>query len=73
MAANSIKALKDACNKKLDTMECRCVTIKGVKNLSRSDVETALLYAEYAETGRLHELMQPRGSIADLLKAYGII
>ncbi len=70
-----IKALKKKLNEVLGTCECRTSSIKGVKNLSRSDLETALLYAETMEQNGTWEgvLMRPRCEVADLLSAYGLL
>lgn len=47
--------------------------IKGVGNLSCSDLDTIELYAEtYLQSGNLSALMRPLGGIAQVLKAYGI-
>lgn len=50
-------------------------TLKGVKNLSRSDLDTLLLYAEYIEKHGTYEgyLMKPRGAVAEVLEKYGLI
>lgn len=49
-------------------------TLKGVKNLSRSDLDTIELYADtIASQGNYNGLMKPLGSVAQVLSAYGII
>lgn len=48
-------------------------TLKGIKNLSRSDLDTILLYADtYDRTGSFSGLMKPLGEVARVLDAYGI-
>lgn len=48
--------------------------IKGVSNLSFSDLEMLKLYAEEnIRRGDISHLMEPRGGIAGVLKAYGIV
>lgn len=52
--------------------EYRLSTIKGIKNLSRSDLDTVELYAQtFERTGRYDGLMQPRGNVKELLDRYG--
>lgn len=45
----------------------------GVGNLSRSDLDTLLMYIEYIETYGTYEgfLMKPLGSIGKVLEVYG--
>lgn len=55
-----------------DKAECRTCTIKGVKNLSRSDLDAIELYAETIDrTGSHNGLMTPRGGVAEVLKKFG--
>jgi len=70
---NAKKLLIDI-NKKIDKMECRCVTLKGVKNLSRSDLDCLILYANtyIRNDGSFRGLMAPRGNIEEVLKKYGL-
>lgn len=49
---SAAKKLNSMAQKNLDTMEYRTVTIKGVKNLSHSDVdEIARMTAQAVQTG----------------------
>lgn len=48
-------------------------TLKGIGNLSQSDLETLILYCEvYNKYGHFNDLMPPRGDIAKVLEAYDI-
>lgn len=51
-----------------------CVKIKGVKNLSRSDLETILLYCDTIKKHGTWEgyLMQPLGGVGEVLAKYGL-
>ena len=54
--------------------EYRVSTLKGVKNLSRSDLDTVELYAQTIERqGNYYGLMEPRGNVRELLNKYGFI
>lgn len=68
------KELLQVIEKKKDSWDERSqFKIKGVGNLSRSDLDTIQLYAEtYIQSGNLSALMRPLGGIAQVLKAYGI-
>lgn len=70
---NAIKLWKD-CAKKLDEMECRTVTLKGVKNLSRSDLETLQMYAKLAIREGLHGygLAPLRGNLLEVWNKYNV-
>jgi hypothetical protein len=68
---NAQKLITDV-NKKMDTSEYRTCTIKGVKNLSRSDLEGLQMYAEFAIKNQLNALMPLRGSQAEVWKKYNI-
>lgn len=47
--------------------------IKGVGNLSCSDLDIIQLYTEtYIQSGNLMALMRPLGGVAQVLKAYDI-
>ena len=49
-------------------------TIKGVKNLSMSDLDTLILYAEtIRDNGNYNGLMKPLGNIEKILQAYELI
>lgn len=67
--------LKADIQKKLDNWNERSsFTLKGVKNLSRSDLDTMELYADtICRQGNYYGLMKPLGSVATVLKAYGIL
>ncbi len=71
-------AATDKLRKDIDTKikkwnEKSSFTLKGVKNLSRSDLDMILLYADtYDRTGSFSGLMKPLGEIARVLGAYGI-
>lgn len=70
----NINKLKSNIEKKIrDWNERSCFTIKGVKNLSRSDLDMIIMYADiYAKQGNFDGYMQPRGGVRDVLAAYGI-
>ena len=54
--------------------EYRTSTLKGVKNLSRSDLETIELYAETIDrTGGYSFLREPAGAVREVLVKYGFI
>jgi hypothetical protein len=66
------KLLKDIKSKKDKWNERSQFKIKGVGNLSMSDLDTLELYAEtYINFGDLNSLMRPLGDILEVLKAYG--
>lgn len=71
--ANTKKLLNDLNRKIKNWDERSCFTIKGVSNLSMSDIETIMLYAQHYELhGSFFGLMEPRGDIKKVLGAYGI-
>ena len=72
---DKVKKLKQDINKKLDKWNERSnFTLKGVKNLSKSDLDTITLYADTIETqGNYNGLMKPLGAVAQVLQAYNII
>lgn len=47
-------------------------TIKGVKNLSRADLDTIILYAEYFDGQGFPGLMKPLGGVREVLSKYGM-
>lgn len=54
-------------NEKLNKWDERsCFSIKGIKNLSRSDLDTLKLYATY--NGKL---MRPVGGVRQVLEKFG--
>lgn len=70
------KDLISVCEKTLNDYECSIPPIKGIRNLSRSDLETAILYAQtIARCGnRLREeLMAPRGELKLLLIKFKLL
>lgn len=58
----------------LGKSENRIPAIKGVRGLSRSDCETAILYAQtIIRCGTWEgELMRPRGEVSELMSAFGL-
>ena len=62
--------------KKKKKMEYRTSTLKGVSNLSRSDLDSVILYARtFIRSGGtgFPGLMEPRGTTEELLQKYSII
>ena len=73
MRKNAEKLIKDIEVKIRNWNERSGFTIKGVKNLSMSDLDTLVLYSKTCiRTGRFEGLMEPRGSIKAVLDLYGI-
>lgn len=68
------KAMKciEAVNKKIETNEYNTVTLKGVRNLSRADLESIKLYAEASLKGSLHQFMEPHGSVREVLEKFSV-
>ena len=66
------RKLVSACQKAMLKNEYKTSTIRGVRNLSRSDLETAILYAQHVQKYSSWEgtLMPPRGGVADLLSKF---
>lgn len=62
------KKLVSSCQKAMLKNEYKTSTIRGVRNLSRSDLETAILYAQHAQKYGSWEgtLMPPHGNVAEL-------
>ena len=60
---------------KIDTWNERSMfTLKGVKNLSMSDLDSLRLYAEqHISTGSFDGLMKPLGAMRDLLEGYDLL
>ena len=71
---NAEKLIKDIDKKFRDWNERSSFRLKGVGNLSVSDMDTLKLYAEtyIRNYGSFRGLMEPRGSIAKILEAYGL-
>lgn len=64
---NNMNSLLKLIEKKRFSMELRTVTIKGVRNLSRADLDAIELYA----TSGGHGMMRPSGSVLAVLEKYG--
>lgn len=75
--ANRVKAAKrliETCEREIFKSEYNLFTIRGVENLSRSDVDTIMLYCEYyIKNKTIGGLMPPRGGIAEVLKKIDIV
>jgi hypothetical protein len=70
---NAEKLIKDIKSKIDKWNERSNFTIKGVKNLSMSDLDTLELYARtFAVNGSFTGLMDPRGPIKQVLDKYEI-
>lgn len=72
---NTEKLLKTITDKKCSWNEYSTFTIKGVKNLSLSDLDTIELYClEYLNSGEKHfgELSFPLGLVKDVLDKFNI-
>lgn len=73
--SNSEKLIKAIENKIEKWNERSTFTIKGVKNLSRSDLETILLYVRaFEKSGEIDfgGLAYPRGYVNQVLQGYEI-
>jgi len=69
----NLLALKKMVETRLRGNENRTVTIKGIKNLSVSDLDTIMLYIEMMlEQGNINGLMKPRGAVAEVFGKYNI-
>lgn len=72
--ANAEKLIRDVDKKIMSWDERSSFTIKGVKNLSYSDMETFILYAEtYLRYGSVDSLMRPFGGVGEVLEKYGLL
>lgn len=71
---NAKKLLADVDKKIKNWNERSLFRLKGVGNLSRSDMDTLQLYAEHfiQNNGYLYGLMQPLGNIGEVLEKYEI-
>ena len=69
--SNAEKCIQ-AVNKKIETNEYNTVTLKGVRNLSRADLESIKLYAEASLRGTMSRFMEPRGEILEVLEKFGV-
>lgn len=67
---NLIKLIE---KKRRDWDERSQFKIKGVGNLSVSDLDSIEHYAKtFLQTGRINNLLTPRGGVGEVLKIYGI-
>jgi hypothetical protein len=60
----------------LNSTEGRTIVIKGIRNISISDLDTLIMYAEaYISSGGYNygNFMEPRGDIEKILDKYGIL
>ena len=64
---NNVNSLLKLIEKKRSSMELNTVSIKGVKNLSRADIDLLELYAVSGGRG----MMRPSGNILAVLEKYG--
>lgn len=69
--SNEMKCIQ-AVNKKLEKMESGVVTLKGVKNLSRADLDMVKLHAESSLDGRYGRLLEPRGNVREVLEKFNV-
>lgn len=65
------KLTQDIQKKQKNWNERSMFTLKGVRNLSMSDLDTLILYDEHYNGYEFVGLMKPRGYIAQVLSAYG--
>ena len=74
MIKNAEKLIRDI-DKEIENWDERSqFKLKGVGNLSFSDMDILKLYAETCiRTGSFRGLMEPRGEIAKVLSKYGIV
>lgn len=74
--SNSEKLIKTIEEKLNKWNERNTFTIKGISNLSRSDLDTILLYVNaYKRSGEkdFGDLMEPKGYVGDVLEKFQII
>jgi hypothetical protein len=74
--AKRVKTLENTINKKIDSWNERSMfTISGVKNLSRSDLDTILLYTETISKEGCYTgyLRKPLGEVRSVLAANGLL
>lgn len=71
---NAIKLLSTIRSKRENWDERGSFNIKGVSNLSSSDLDTLEMYAQciYRHGTYQGRLMQPYGGVGDVLKEYGL-
>ena len=61
-----------AVQKKIETNEYNTVTLKGVRNLSRADLDSIEMYARASLNGTMSQFMEPRGSVREVLEKFGV-
>ena len=73
--SNAKKLLSDIAKALNDGQECRTRTIRGVRNLSVSDLQTLKLYAEtILKYGSYHPyLIKPLGGVAEVMAKYNLL
>ena len=68
------KLIKDVETKLAKWDERSQFKLKGIGNLSRSDLDTLVLYANiFLRTGHFHQFREPDGEIGELMRKYEII
>ena len=68
------KRLIDTCERAILVGEYNLFTIRGVENLSRSDLDMIIYYCNYFITNKtIGGLMPPRGGVRDVLKKIDIV
>jgi len=72
MTPNPQRLITDIEKKIINWNERSMFSIKGVKNLSRSDLDTIQLYAAAYVGNSISQLMPPRGGVKEVLEKYGI-
>ena len=72
MAKSNEQKCIEAVTKKIQNSEYNTVTMKGVRNLSRADLESVVMYAEFFARGDYSSLMKPVGNVKALLEAFGV-
>lgn len=70
--SNEMKAMKQRLEKVLWEKENRIGTIRGVRNLSRADVEMALMHIDLIERGQQYGMRKPDQNVGDLFKAFKV-
>lgn len=71
--AKTLKKLKEVCERIPYENEYNCVAINGIKNLSRSDVDSIELYVDtILKNGSIDWMMSPRGSVLEVLESAGV-
>lgn len=74
---NKIKAAKrliETCDRELFKTEYGLITIRGIENLTRSEVESIINYCQYfIENKTIGGLMPPIGSVAEVLNKINLI